>query len=637
MSDVDQIKTCAPALLIGRLAEHWLPPEDVPLSRWAEENIEIPEDDKARPGNYRNWPYMREILDVIGDNKHEKVTILKSARIGYTLGLGVAIGALAALNPTKIMLLMPTDEDATEIGVDQIEPIFNTSPALKGLLSRDRTGRNNLRNKTFIGGGSLKIRSGRAPRKLRRLDVRVLLVDEADGFEMTKEGDAIAIAEKRTLAKPGAKMVKGSTPTEEGVSTVGRDYKEGDMRIFEVPCPHCHKPSEIQWEAIEYKLDPTGNTVVDAQWRCPECHELVPERYKPSMINAGRWRKLRPEIKNHASFRINALSSLLPNATWLKVCQMWIEHDRGGPALRQVFVNTILGREWRTTINRVDAETLRSRVEPIGMVGVWDRSRSKIIVPEDVVAITVGTDVQDDRLESTVMGWTVKKQPMALGHVIHEGNTLEPEVWQALDQWHAGFDWRHPNGWRLRIDAMAVDSGGREGRTQVVYDWCAARLTRGIYAIKGDDGPNKRAFAKAKKVKGDVSLYIVGVDQMKTAVLDSIGRSPFPDPKTGEIDQVAMRFSDSLHDEFFEQLTNEVRRLRYVQGRPVIKFEVKKQGLAVEALDCCAYAFAVRHSVAFAAIDLAARAARRVTPADAGPVTVSKRTKLADLVKRTNG
>lgn len=49
-----------------------------------------------------------------------------------------------------------------------------------------------------------------------------------------------------------------------------------------------------------------------------KCHAKarVPERHKPEMVAAGAWGATRPEIRGHAGFRTNALTSLHTNAAW---------------------------------------------------------------------------------------------------------------------------------------------------------------------------------------------------------------------------------------------------------------------------------------------------------------------------------
>jgi phage terminase large subunit GpA-like protein len=188
------------------------PPPELSLAEWSEEHIQLPQGQSARPGRLRHWPYMREILQVMGDKTTERVTLMKSARLGFSKSIMFATGAYAATDPCPIILLVPTDDDARRFAVEEVEPIFESSPALSKLLRKGRNdGRNTLLRKTMAGGGSIKILSARAPRKLRAHDAKVLLVDEADGMEITAEGDPIALAIERTFAHADRKIIIGST------------------------------------------------------------------------------------------------------------------------------------------------------------------------------------------------------------------------------------------------------------------------------------------------------------------------------------------------------------------------------------------------------------------------------------------
>src|SRR5215212_10275477 len=81
-----------------------------------------------------------------------------------------------------------------------------------------------------------------------------------------------------------------------------------------------------------------------------------------------------------------------------------------------------------------------------------------------------------------------------------DGNTLDDAVWSRFDRWLRTARWRNERGWRMGIHTVAVDSGGREGRTQKIYNWCHARHSRRIYAVKGVSGPRK-LWERAKKVR----------------------------------------------------------------------------------------------------------------------------------------
>ena len=114
-----------------------------------------------------------------------------------------------------------------------------------------------------------------------------------------------------------------------------------------------------------------------------------------------------------------------------------------------------------------------------------------------------------------------------------------------------------------------------------------------------------------------MQLVNVAVDVAKTAVIDMIAREPFSRDASGEREPAAARFSDSLPEEWFEQVTNERRRLRYRGNRPVYVFELARPGSPNEALDCCVYAYAVRFAPAVLSIDLSERESREPDPADA--------------------
>ena len=112
-------------------------------------------------------------------------------------------------------------------------------------------------------------------------------------------------------------------------------------------------------------------------------------------------------------------------------------------------------------------------------------------------------------------------------------------------------------------------------------------------------------------------LVNVAVDVAKTTVLDMITREPFPQGTNR--DPAAARFTDSLGEDWFDQVTNERRRLRYRGNRPTYVFELARPGSPNEALDCCVYGYAVRFAPAVVSIDLGERERRAPDP-DEGPV-----------------
>lgn len=541
-----------------------IPPPRLRLSDWIETHMRLPEGVSALPGRVQLWPYQREIADAITDPTLERVTIVKPVRVGFTTLLTGALASYIANEPAPILALLPTEADCRDYVVSDVEPIFAATPSLAGLMSAeaDETGRNTLLSRRF-SGGSLKVVAAKSPRNLRRHNVRVLLIDEADAMEPGPEGSPITLAERRTLSFANRKIIMGSTPTLEETSNVLRSYALSDARVFEVPCPECGAFTEIQWSHIEWQ----PRQPETAAFRCPHCAELVAERHKPAMVAEGRWRATRPEVRGHAGFRLNALVSGLANASWGKLAAEFLS-AKDHPDKLQTFVNTILAQGWRESADELDEGALQSRAEDFDLASI----------PPDVLIVTAGVDVQDDRLETTLIGWS-RTEAFVLGHHVIWGSTLEDTTWAELDDL-LRTAWPHPNGGTLRIDATVIDSGDG-GMTDTVYSFCRPRFARRIVAGKGVAGT--RAAITASHSKGS-KLFLIGVDGLKAQILTRLGSGR------------SIRFSRSLEPVWFEQLASERRVVRYVRGQPLRRFE-RIVGRRAEALDCVVYAFAARHLV----------------------------------------
>jgi phage terminase large subunit GpA-like protein len=68
------------------------PPAKLSLSEWIQSAVFLPSSLAAQPGRMRLWRPQLEIADSIGDDTVERVTILKSARVGATQLMVGALG-----------------------------------------------------------------------------------------------------------------------------------------------------------------------------------------------------------------------------------------------------------------------------------------------------------------------------------------------------------------------------------------------------------------------------------------------------------------------------------------------------------------------------------------------------------------
>lgn len=602
------------------------PPPRIPLSIWMESNVRLPEGLAAKSGPVRLWAFQKGIADAISDPQIERVTIRKSARVGYTTLLTGTIASYVANEPAPILLLLPTEDDCRDYVVSDMEPVFESTPVVKGLLSAeaDETGRNTIRHRIFPGG-SLKIVAAKSPRNLRRHTARILLIDEEDGMEVTPEGDPVDLAIKRTLTFANRKIVRGSTPVDLETSTICREYEESDKRVYEIKCVECRQFSEPQWAHIRWD----SGKPETAQWACPHCGSLIHERYKVQMVGEGRWRATRPEVSGHAGFKLNALISQHINASWGKLAKEYLEVYDDPDRLR-TFKNTLLGDPWSESIDSIAPEELHDGAIDIGL-NITLEDGTPLPIPEGVLLLTAGVDVQDDRLECAVYGWERGSNCCALGHFVIWGSPGEPETWRELDEL-LSTRWVHPFGGKIGIEAACVDAGDG-GWVDEVYAFCWPRARRRIFAIKGASGnrpviePSKGKVAKGT-LPGRGRLWIVGVDTVKTALLIRLSHH-----------RDTISFSRALPLSWFEQLLSERRVIKRIGGKPVKRFE-RIGGLAAEALDASVYAIAARQIVR--SLDLDAREAalrdereRAATKAEA--LAAEARPQKRDWIQAPNG
>lgn len=544
------------------------PPDLSPLSDWLEATLRLPRGQSAIPGPIRLWTFQRGLADAMTDPGIERVTVLKGARLGYSTLLVGVLAHFAVRDPTSLLCVLPTEDDARNFVVGQLESAMDASPGLRGVLAMDRSAdaRDTLMFRKFPGG-SLRVVAARAPRNLRAHTARVLVLDEADAMEATTEGSPILLAEKRTLSFGDRKIIMGSTPTNTTTSHVHAAYEQSDRRIYECRCPSCGAHHEILWRDIRW---PEGRPD-EAAWCCPSCGALHGERHKPAMVAGGRWRATAPDVKDHAGFRLSCLIAPHAPASWGKLAAEFVVAKRHPDTLR-TFVNTILAEPWNDDGDDASApHELQSLAETVSLDSL----------PDDVLFLTSGVDVQVDRLEIATLGFTADDEWAVLDHRAIFGDPHRDDVWADLDDLlratHA-----HPAGGKLACDATCIDAGDGNVMARVLA-FAASRRHARVVAVKGATGarpPLQRS--ESRRAHG---LHICGVDGIKTRLFDRLAR------------RKGVRFSDALPGAFYEQLVSERSVVRYQRGQPSRIFE-RIPGRRAEALDCVVYALAARTLVA---------------------------------------
>jgi phage terminase large subunit GpA-like protein len=530
------------------------------------------------------------MMDAISDPSIETVVVMSSAQVGKTEILNNVIGFHIHQDPAPILLVQPTIEMAEVWSKDRLAPMLRDTPVLKGLVKdpRSRDSGNTLRQKTFPGG-QIAMAGANSAASLSSRPVRLVLLDEVDRFPPSAgtEGDPVHLAIKRSTTFWNRKVILTSTPTTKGASRIEQAWEESDQRRFEVPCPVCGGYQTLKWAQVRWTKDPKGNPV-GVHYECEHCRAQLAEPDKHRMVRNGRWVIARPWVKHTAGFHVNELYS--PWSTWGNIVENFHEAKKRPETLR-VWVNTSLGEPWEEEGVTVDDAALGGRREDYG---IGDP------LPEGVLLLTAGVDVQGDRIEATVWGFGIGEESWVVRHAVFRGNPeTSLKVWRDLDDWLLT-TWPCGSGTTLRIAAACVDSGGHA--TQQVYEFCRKRESRRIWPIIGRSGAGLPLLKLTpRRTRAKVVLGIVGTDTAKGLLFSRLGLSEFG---PGYI-----HFPRDVDDEYFRQLTAEKLMTKHVKGVPT---RVWKQIRARnEALDCAVYAFAAYASLNANLERIAQRVAQR--------------------------
>jgi phage terminase large subunit GpA-like protein len=547
-----------------------MPPPKLTVSQWADQYRQLSSEASAAIGQWRtdDAPYQREIMDAWDDPTVKGISWMKSSQVGATEVLNNIIGKTADKNPAPILLIQPTTGMAETYSKTRIAPMIRDTPSLNEKFSenKSRYASNTTLEKTFTGG-YLAMIGANSPASLASRPVPYVLADEIDRYPVSAgvEGDPISLAKKRSTTFFNAKWIEVSTPTIKGASRIEASFMASDQRYYWVPCPECDEYQILKWSNVQW---PEGQPKA-AYYCCDHCGCAIQHRQKREMLKRGEWRAS-AEFNGIAGFWINEVYS--PWSTWGQMAENFLA-SKDDPHLLKTFVNTALGQSWESAGERVDPNHLLSRCEDYGDT-----------LPEGVLVITAGVDVQGDRIECEVVGWGIHNESWSLSYKVFYGSPALADIWQELDSFLLT-PYHFENGKSLQIITTCIDSGGNF--TSQVYRFCKPREGRRVYAIKGTSVPGAAILhTSSRKNDGNVRLFSLGTEALKELFFC---RLAIEEPGPGYC-----HFTYHNDAKYFSQLTSEERRTEYIKGvaRLVYKVIAHRRN---EALDCRVYATAACH------------------------------------------
>lgn len=593
---------------------------------WAEEKRYL-SDKSPFPGRYRvaRTPFLRAVLEALGDPAVNEVDAQKSAQVGWTDGVLVNwLGQIVDEDPAPTIVLFPADKKGREFNAEKFEPAVEATPALREKLVTKSRARENRQDFKEFAGGFIKFVGSNSPANVKSTTAKNLAVEEPDdcNLNIKGQGDSITMLEERGKRYPDSKMLVGGTPSIKGVSAIEDRMRLTDQNHYHVPCHHCGQAAPLKWDQVKWSKDAGRNHPIfgdalpeTARYVCAACGGEWNDVEKA--INVSRADEMQlagvdgvgwipsAEFRGKRGFYFNELMSVFPGSGLADLVSKYLiaKHamDTEGDVSKMiVFQNQTLGLTWEHKGTTADPDALEQRVEDYPE---W-------FVPWPGLILTVGVDVQHDRLAAVVIAWGEGEESWLIWAGELYGNVLEQAVWDELDRAVMFRSYRHVSGIDLHISAASIDSS--DGQTaDAVYKYCRNANRRfgmpRVMPIKGATKADADIFRKPsapldvdaqhKGAKYGLRPYMVGVGRAKDLILgadEAAGRINLHDidGKTGR-GPGRMHWYRGLRTDYFEQLTAEIKApaRNVAAGRDRMKkIWQKKAGKHNEFLDCNVYA-----------------------------------------------
>ncbi len=594
--------TAAERVIALAMAEVMAPPPPPDITRWCEENI-VFDERSPMPGPFSitRFPFLREIHEVLSpEHPCREVTIRGSAQWGKTVSIiQPTVAAWHEYTPLDSLVVHPTQSAATEWVRNKWLPMRRQAPGLRRIFGDGRgTGDNKdakFNQETVARNGSLKVASAGSPADLTGTSRRLVVMDDLSKWEMTDKGDPETLANSRASGFEDAKILRVSTPMIKGTCRITRAFDRSDRRFYHVPCPHCGAMAPLTWENFRKNIDP--ERLDAAHFTCDSCGAVITHADKEAMVRAGRWVVSNPG-GDHPGFHL--WRAYAPQRDWASIAVEYaqvmgwtgmtarqatddeIRHTVEAET-EQTFWNDVLGLPFEQATKGPDWEALRDRVENAEPGTVLDRG----VVPACGVLLTAGVDCQNDRTEVTILALGSNHRRWVVDHIVVPHHIGDEEGRVALNALLKA-TWRTELGQRLPLDMMAVDEGAF---TEDVRSWAKAHPWTRVILIKGSSSasgpvmrPQQDRKANGGTIKKQRRSWMLNVSQMKA---DFYGWMDKADP----IERGFCAFAKGLGDEYFRQITAEVRVLkRATSGVMVSRWELAEPGRRNECLDAMLYA-----------------------------------------------
>lgn len=566
-------------------------PAPLDLNAWAEANIAFGAESPF-PGPYDpgRFPFFRRILEVLSPEHPATVVVLrKSAQLGGTVLAQIFAGGILDRAPQPVFYVHPTDSNAKKWKRNKFAKMVAASPALAAVMQPEgaRTGNSAMYWSRRDGRGFLQLAGANSPAQLSMDSYPIAVHDDLAKWPGDNgAGDPETQADSRSKAfiATAGKILKIGTPAVEPGCRMSANWRAGTRERWHVPCPHCGTEQALEWANMLACLDEAAPE--DAHFTCIGCGERIEERHRDWMNGRGRWVAENPRA-SIVSFYLWAAYS--PLESWANIARAWLR-ARGNPEAERTFLNDTVGEPQMAATAAPDWGALKDRAEAAEL--------PRGVVPPGFYLVTIGADCQVDRVEWQAVAWGPQLRRVVIDYGIIRAHIAEAEAHEELLALLAR-TWPDARGLRRPLDMLAIDGNAW---TNDVHAFARRAKSSRVILVRGSRFDNAPPLARVKQdrrpdgqvIKTQRLWFHVGVSGLKASLYANL-------KKTDPLEIGFVGFVAGLEDQFYQQLTSEVRTpVRRRDGSIEWRWTPIK-GVAQEGLDTHIYATAAAYRLGWTA------------------------------------
>ena len=497
-----------------------------------------------------------------------EIHIKSSAQVGKTQFIASLICYLIYNDPAPILFVTANDDLVEDFSKLRLMRTLKES----GLSNIVIPGSNTIHLKSFPNG-FIFLTTPISEKNLISRSFKYVFCDEVSKWE---NQSAMSLLRSRIKTFPLAKIMTLGDPGVRDVCFMNDLYHSGDQNRYHIKCPGCSSWVPLVFKNLLFKK--SKEEAKKPHYACPKCHHLITEAQKSHLLKAGKFFPSSTKASlGVRSYHLSEMISLLSN--WSNVFLEW-QRSKDNPLALKVFLNLVLGEAWDNELEKKGNQNLRFYLD--------QRISYSHEVPEGVFLLTMGVDVQANRLEAEVVGYGVEKVYGIKKYVL-QGDVHYPAVWEELRS-IIKKPFAHGSGRFLSVGIVFIDSGYA---TQVVYDFVEAnREAKNVYAVKGHPKLNfpivqqKSIIQDEEQQRGRRLPISIGTTMAKDLIYHELAKVGSPD------NRYFFPLSHDYGHSYFASLFSEQKIKTVNKDNQVVYKYLKKENQANEVLDCRVYALA---------------------------------------------